>query len=157
MKKYPLGSALLAGAIALSVTGAMTAVPAQAQFGFGGIVYDPTNYASNVLQAARALQPINNQIQQIQNQATSLINEAKNLASLPVSTLSTLQQQVNQTRQLLSEAQRITNDVQSIQQAFEGRYKGSAHTGNHAQLAANAHAAWGDRRERTHVGAGKGE
>src|SRR3546814_17242889 len=115
----------------------MTAVPAQAQFGFGGIVYDPTNYASNVLQAARALQQISNQIQQIQNQATSLINEAKNLASLPVSTLSTLQQQVNQTRQLLSEAQRIAYEVQSIQQAFEGRYKGSALTGHHAQIVDN--------------------
>ncbi|HKX77539.1 MAG TPA: P-type conjugative transfer protein TrbJ [Novosphingobium sp.] len=144
MKKYPLRCALLAGAITLSVTGTMTAVPAQAQFGFGGIVYDPTNYASNVLQAARALQQINNQIQQIQNQATSLINEAKNLASLPVSTLSTLQNQVNQTRQLLSEAQRIAYDVQSIQQAFEGRYKGSALTGDHAQMVANANARWED-------------
>jgi type IV secretion system protein TrbJ len=144
MKKYPLRRALLAGAIALSVTGTMTAVPAQAQFGFGGIVYDPTNYASNVLQAARALQQINNQIQQIQNQATSLINEAKNLASLPVSTLSTLQNQVNQTRQLLSEAQRIAYDVQSIQQAFDGRYKGAALTGDHAQMVANANARWED-------------
>lgn len=144
MKKYPLRRALLAGAIALSVSCAMTAVPAQAQFGFGGIVYDPTNYASNVLQAARALQQINNQIQQIQNQATSLINEAKNLASLPVSALSTLQNQVNQTRQLLSEAQRIAYDVQSIQEAFEGRYKGSALTGDHAQMVANANARWED-------------
>ena len=144
MKKYPLRRALLAGAMVLSVTGTMTAVPAQAQFGFGGIVYDPTNYASNVLQAARALQQINNQIQQIQNQATSLINEAKNLASLPVSTLSTLQQQVDQTRQLLSEAQRIAYDVQSIQQAFEGRYKGNALTGDHAQMVANANARWED-------------
>lgn len=144
MKKYPLRRALLAGAIALSVTGTMTVVPAQAQFGFGGIVYDPTNYASNVLQAARALQQINNQIAQIQNQATSLINEAKNLASLPVSTLSTLQNQVDQTRQLLSGAQRIAYDVQSIQQAFEGRYRGSALTGDHAQMVANANARWED-------------
>ncbi|OUC56140.1 P-type conjugative transfer protein TrbJ [Sphingobium sp. GW456-12-10-14-TSB1] len=144
MKKYPLRRALLAGAIALSVTGTMTAIPAQAQFGFGGIVYDPTNYASNVLQAARALQQINNQIQQIQQAATSLINEAKNLASLPVSTLSTLQNQVNQTRQLLSEAQRIAYDVQSIQQAFDGRYKGAALTGDHARMVANANARWED-------------
>jgi P-type conjugative transfer protein TrbJ len=144
MKKYPLRRALLAGAMALSVTGTMTAVPAQAQFGFGGIVYDPTNYASNVLQAARALQQINNQIQQIQQAATSLINEAKNLASLPVSTLSTLQNQVNQTRQLLSEAQRIAYDVQSIQQAFDGRYKGAALTGDHARMVANANARWED-------------
>ncbi|MCP3055733.1 P-type conjugative transfer protein TrbJ, partial [Aurantimonas sp. LRZ36] len=31
------------------------------------IVYDPTNYAQNVLQAARALEQINNQITSLQN------------------------------------------------------------------------------------------
>lgn len=145
MKKTIVRRILMVTTIATSLaTGTMIAAPAQAQFGFGGIVYDPTNYASNVLQAARALQQINNQIAQIQNQATSLINEARNLASLPVSTLSTLQQQVNQTRQLLSQAQRIAYDVQSIQQAFEGRYKGAALTGDHAQMVVNANARWED-------------
>lgn len=145
MKTSRFRRAMMAAAITTAL-GAITmaAAPAQAQFGFGGIVYDPTNYAQNVLTAARSLQQINNQIQQIQNQATSLINEAKNLASLPVSTLSTLQQQVNQTRQLLSQAQRIAYDVQSIQQAFDGRYKGSALTGDHAQMVANANARWED-------------
>src|SRR3546814_15495944 len=79
---------------------------------FGGIVYDPSNYAQNVLTAARSLQAVNNQIRQIENQAQSLINQAKNLTSLPVSTLSTLQQQVQQTRQLLGSAQRIAYNVQ---------------------------------------------
>ena len=145
MKKTIVRRILMVTTIATSLaTGTMIAAPAQAQFGFGGIVYDPTNYASNVLQAARALQQINNQIAQIQNQATSLINEARNLASLPVLTLSTLQQQVNQTRQLLSQAQRIAYDVQSIQQAFEGRYKGAALTGDHAQMVVNANARWED-------------
>lgn len=145
MKNSIFRRAMMATAIATSfVTGTMIAPPAQAQFGFGGIVYDPTNYASNVLQAARALQQINNQIAQIQNQATSLINEARNLARLPVSTLSTLQRQVDQTRQLLSQAQRIAYDVQSIQQAFDGRYKGAALTGDHARMVANANARWED-------------
>lgn len=145
MKNPIFRRAMMATAIATSLAaGTIIATPAQAQFGFGGIVYDPTNYASNVLQAARALQQINNQIAQIQNQATSLINEARNLASLPVSTLSTLQQQVNQTQQLLGQAQRIAYDVQSIQQAFEGRYKGTALAGDHAQMVANANARWED-------------
>ncbi|RSU78981.1 P-type conjugative transfer protein TrbJ [Sphingomonas sp. S-NIH.Pt3_0716] len=138
LRRFMVAAALATGLAA----GTMIAAPAHAQF--GGIVYDPTNYASNVLQASRALQQINNQITQIQNQATSLINEAKNLASLPVSTLSTLQSQVDQTRQLLSEAQRIAYDVQSIQGAFEGRYKGRALTGDHAQMVANANARWED-------------
>lgn len=140
-----LRRAIMAGAFASTIlSGIAVTTPAQAQFGFGGIVYDPTNYAQNVLTAARSLQQINNQIQQIQNQATSLINEAKNLASLPVSTLSTLQAQVNQTRQLLSQAQRIAYDVQSIQSAFTARYSGTALRGNAAQMVANANERWED-------------
>ncbi|GLI98025.1 P-type conjugative transfer protein TrbJ [Sphingobium sp. BS19] len=108
------------------------------------VVYDPTNYASNVLQAARALQQINNQIQQIQNQASSLLNEAKNLASLPLSTLSTLQDQVQQTRRLLGSAQRIAYDVQDIQNVFASRYTGAGLRGDAAQMVANADARWED-------------
>ena len=114
------------------------------QFGFCVIVYDPTNYAQNVLTAARSLQQINNQIQQIQQQATSLINEAKNLASLPFSQLQQLQQQVQRTQQFLGQAQRIAYDVQNIQQAFTSRYTGSALTGTQAQMVANANARWQD-------------
>jgi len=130
--------------VSMIMLGATVTAPAQAQFGFGGIVYDPTNYASNVLQAARALEQINNQIRQIQNQATSLVNEARNLASLPFSSLSTLQAQMQQTRRLLGEAQRIAYDVQDIQSAFTARYKGSALTGDAGQMVANANARWED-------------
>ena len=61
----------------------MLATQAHAQFGFGRIVYDPTNYAQNLLTAARTLEQINHQITSLQNEATMLINQAKNLASLP--------------------------------------------------------------------------
>ena len=143
MTGFPLRRAILAGVLASAAVVPMIApMPAYAQF--GGIVYDPTNYAQNVLTAARSLQQINNQIQQIQQQATSLINEARNLASLPLSTVSTLQRQIQQTQQLLGQAQRIAYDVQDIQQAFNGRYKGAALTGNHAQMVANANARWED-------------
>ncbi|MCC4232642.1 P-type conjugative transfer protein TrbJ [Sphingobium soli] len=136
---------LLAGALTLCTLGiAVLPAPAFAQFGLGGIVYDPTNYAQNVLTAARTLEQINNQIRQIQNQAQSLINEGKNLASLPVSTLSTLQSQVNQTRQLLSQAQRIAYSVQDIQQAFTQRYNGANLTASQGQMVANANARWQD-------------
>nr|MBA4770810.1 P-type conjugative transfer protein TrbJ [Sphingobium sp.] len=66
MKPNILRRAVVAGAIATSsIIGITAAAPAHAQF--GGIVYDPTNYAQNVLTAARSLQQVNNQIQQIQN------------------------------------------------------------------------------------------
>jgi P-type conjugative transfer protein TrbJ len=143
MKPSILRRAVLAGAIATSSMIAVTvATPAHAQF--GGIVYDPTNYAQNVLTAARSLQQINNQIQQIQQQATSLINEARNLTALPFSSLQQLQQQVQRTQQLLGEAQRIAYDVQNVQQTFSNRYKGAALTGSHAQMVANANARWED-------------
>ena len=143
MRLPPIRRAFVAGLLATTAIAPMLA-PAPAYAQFGGIVYDPTNYAQNVLTAARSLQQINNQIQQIQNQATSLINEARNLASLPFSSLQQLQQQVQRTQQLLGEAQRIAYDVQDIQQAFNGRYKGSALTGDHAQMVANANARWED-------------
>ncbi|WP_298195222.1 P-type conjugative transfer protein TrbJ [Novosphingobium sp.] len=143
MKQCSLRRALLAGVIILSVAaGPVLTTPAQAQF--GGIVYDPSNYAQNVLTAARSLEQINNQIRQIENQATSLINEAKNLTSLPISTLSTLQAQVQQTRQLLGQAQRIAYNVQDIQSAFTSRYSGANLSASQAQMVANAEDRWKD-------------
>ena len=70
------------------------------------IVFDPSNYAQNVLTAARALQQINNQIVSLQNQAQMLINQAKNLATLPFSSLLQLEQSIQRTQQLLAQAQR---------------------------------------------------
>ncbi|MBV8743946.1 MAG: P-type conjugative transfer protein TrbJ, partial [Xanthobacteraceae bacterium] len=64
------------------------------------VVFDPNNYAQNVLTAARTLQQINNQIVSLQNQAQMLINQAKNLATLPFSSLLQLEQSVLRTQQL---------------------------------------------------------
>ncbi len=137
-----LRRSLIAGIAVLGLTAVST--PASAQFGFGGIVYDPTNYAQNVLTAARTLQQINNQIQQIQQQATSLINEARNLASLPFSSLNELQAQIQQTRQLLNEAQRIAYDVKTIEDAFTQRYRDVDMSASDATLIANARERWKD-------------
>lgn len=145
MKKPMMRRLLSAGAMIVAATGAIAVTSsAQAQFGLGGIVYDPSNYAQNVMTAARSLQQINNQIRQIQNQAMSLTNEARNLASLPVSTLSTLQAQVEQTRSLLSQAQRIAYNVKDIQSAFTTRYSGANLTASQSDMVANANARWQD-------------
>ena len=90
MKKAPIRLALMAS-IASMVTLA-SVQPASAI-----IVYDPSNYAQNVLTAARTLEQINNQIRQLQNQATSLMNEAKNLAHLPLDVLQPLQDHTGRT------------------------------------------------------------
>jgi P-type conjugative transfer protein TrbJ len=86
------------------------------------IVFDPSNYAQNVMTAANTLQQINNQILSLQNEATMIMNQARNLASLPYSSLQTIQQSIAQTQQLLHQAQRIAYDVQQIDQAFSTHY-----------------------------------
>src|SRR5712664_36596 len=104
------------GAVALAVT--FTVLPSLAQV----VVFDPNNYAQNVLTAARELQQINNQITSLQNQAQMLINQAKNLANLPFSSLQQLQSSIQRTQQLLTQAQRIAYDIQQIDRAFSTTY-----------------------------------
>ena len=133
-RAVPLAAALLLPSIALAP---MLATPAHAI-----IVYDPTNYAQNVLQAARALQQINNQITSLQNQATMLINQARNLASLPYSSLQQLQQSVQRTQQLLSQAQGIAYNVQNIDQAFRTTYGNASMTASEQQLVSQARERW---------------
>jgi type IV secretion system protein TrbJ len=107
------------------------------------IVYDPSNYAQNVLQAARALQQINNQITSLQNQSQMLLNQAKNLAGLPYSSLQTVSQSLARTQQLLNEAQRLGYDVNQIDQAFQRLYpQGYTGASSSQQLVSDAKERW---------------
>lgn len=130
-----LAALLLATPVSLSP---FVAEPAQAW----RIVYDPSNYAQNVIQAARALEQINNQITSLQNQAQMLINQARNLASLPQSALAQLQQSVDRTRQLLSDAQRIAYDVAEIDRAFAESYGAASVTASDQTLIDGARERW---------------
>jgi type IV secretion system protein TrbJ len=107
------------------------------------LVYDPSNYAQNVLQATRALQQINNQITILQNQTRMLLNQAKNLASLPYSSLQTIEQSLARTQQLLGQAQRLAYDVNQIDQAFQRHYPQSySGSTSSQQLVGDAQARW---------------
>lgn len=138
-----VGASALALALAVPVAlSPMLASPAHAQFGFGRIVYDPSNYAQNVLTAARTLEQINNQITSLQNEAQMLINQARNLASLPHSSLQQLQQSVQRTQQLLGQAQNIAFEVGQIDQAFQQQYGNVSLSATDAQLVADARSRW---------------
>jgi P-type conjugative transfer protein TrbJ len=142
---YPkfVGASALALALAVPVAlSPMLASPAHAQFGFGRIVYDPSNYAQNLLTAARTLEQINNQITSLQNEAQMLINQARNLASLPYSSLQQLQQNVQRTQQLLGQAQNIAFEVGQIDQAFQSQYGNVSLSTTDAQLVADARSRW---------------
>src|ERR1700736_5306649 len=115
-----------------------TASPCSAQV----IVFDPNNYAQNVLRAARELQHINNQITSLQNQAQMLINQAKNLANLPFSSLQQLQSSIQRTQQLLSQAQRIAYDVGQINNAFSTTYAPASASLSNQTLISNAQSRW---------------
>src|SRR3984893_17794614 len=97
---------------------AFATVPAVGQM----VVYDPSNYAQNVLQAARALQQINNQVTSLQNQTRMLLNQARNLTNLPYTSLQAIDQSIQRTQQLLNQAQRLAYDVNQIDQAFQHSY-----------------------------------
>jgi len=106
------------------------------------VVYDPANYAQNILTAARALQQINNQITQLQNEAQSLINQARNLTAQPLSVLAQLQQANTTTRTLLGQAQAIAYDVGKIDAAFSSIYGTGSLGASDATLISNAQTRW---------------
>ncbi|YBV94006.1 P-type conjugative transfer protein TrbJ (plasmid) [Phyllobacteriaceae bacterium JZ32] len=137
--RHPRAALFAASFLTLSgPTSLVLAPPASAAW----IVYDPTNYAQNLLSAARALEQINNQITSLQNEAQMLINQARNLASLPYSSLQQIQQSVQRTQQLLSQAQNISFDVGQIDRAFQSKYANVSLSATDAQLIADAKERW---------------
>lgn len=97
----------------LGLAAMMPAAPAEAL-----VVFDPSNYAQNLLTAARTLQSINNQIRSLQNEASMLTNMAKNLKRIDFPEL----QQINQTLQkidrLMGQAQGIDFHVDELDAQF---------------------------------------
>jgi P-type conjugative transfer protein TrbJ len=106
------------------------------------IVYDPTNYAQNVLTAARALQQIENQVTALANQAQMLANQAKNLQNLKTTTQPQIQSQAQNTQSLLSSVQMLALDVQRIEAAFSGTYGAVPSGSTNTTLSANAQTRW---------------
>jgi type IV secretion system protein TrbJ len=134
MKTYRIGRCLFA----MAIVAAVSVRPATAQL----VVYDPANYAQNLLTAAHTLQQINNQVSSLQNQTQMLLNQAKNLANLPTSILQQLQSNLQRTQTLLTQAQNITFDINKIQQAFATTYGSPAANSSNAALTAAAQTRW---------------
>jgi P-type conjugative transfer protein TrbJ len=126
----------------LATTAAATIAMATIPLASALTVFDPSNYAQNVLQAARSLEQINQQIVSLQNEAQMLINQARNLASLPQSSLGQIQQSIQRTQQLLREAQRIAHDVGQIDRAFSTTYGPASTTATDQALIDGARDRW---------------
>lgn len=96
--------------------------PAQALFGAGDVVFDPTNYSQNLLQAVRALEQINHQIKGLQNQVLMLQNMAKNLERLDYSSVGSIESALRSINLLMGNAQGIAFQVDATEQEFARLY-----------------------------------
>ncbi|MGE0183977.1 MAG: P-type conjugative transfer protein TrbJ [Parvularculaceae bacterium] len=109
---------------------------------FGGIVYDPTNYAQNLLTATRTLTMINNQVKQLTNEAQMLVNEAKELANLPYSARVQLNQRLLQIETLIKTANGLAYDVVSIDASFRALFPEDYSSFTNAAMASDARVHW---------------
>lgn len=133
MKQMMLTTLLM---VALGMT---VSVPAAAQMA----VFDPANFQQNVLTAARTLEQVNQQVQQLQNEAQMLLNQARNLQPLDLDALNRLRAALARTQQLLDEAKGLGFEVTQAQREFARlypeRYDAAASRG---QLGADAAERW---------------
>ncbi len=106
-------------------------------------VFDPTNYAQNILQATRALQTVNNQIQQLQHEAQMLQNMATNLKTFNVSSLLKINADLAAINQLMAQAKGIAFTISQTQAALKAQFPGSySLTVTTNVLAADAQVRW---------------
>ncbi|AXE63583.1 P-type conjugative transfer protein TrbJ [Hyphomonas sp. CACIAM 19H1] len=118
--KRPLAALALCAAplLALPLT-ALLAPPAEAQV----TVYDPANHAQNILQAVRALQELEGQLQQLAHEIEMLENMARNLETLPVSVAeSIIGQRIIRIEEVLRRARGIGYSVDSIERDYQAAY-----------------------------------
>jgi type IV secretion system protein TrbJ len=111
-RTFEIPTALVrAAAMAAAAILSLPAPQARAQLA----VHDPANYAQNLLQAARALE-------QLQNQLQSLQNEARHLAPLGLQAAGALNEDLARLNALLAQASRVARDVDTLRGQFGREY-----------------------------------
>jgi P-type conjugative transfer protein TrbJ len=88
-------------------------------------VLDTTNYAQNLLQAARALEQINNQISSLQNEAAMLRNMGKNLERIDFPELERVRSAMQRIDRLMGEARGIDFNVHRLDERFSAMFPGA--------------------------------
>lgn len=83
-------------------------------------VYDPANHAENILQAARALQQLDNQVRQLTHEIDMIAKMARDLESLPVETANAvIRDRINRIEDLIRRAEGIGADVAAVDRDFD--------------------------------------
>lgn len=115
----PLAAIVLgAGTCVAIATGVTLPLPASAQLA----VFDPSNYAQNILTASRTLQQVNQQIQQLQNEAQMLVSMSRNLQRIDFPQLGELRSRLSEINRLMDRAQAINFSVSRIDAQFEALF-----------------------------------
>lgn len=112
-------NAAIAGVGALML---LTTQPADALFGVGDVVIDPTNLVQNVNTAVNTLEQINNQIRQLQNEAQMLIDSAENLQRLDHNSINDLRAILKRIDDLMREGDEITYEVAESERRYEENF-----------------------------------
>lgn len=114
-RKHVIAAALALGAGGSLAIGLISsATPAHAQL----TVFDPNNYAQNILTAARTLQQVNQQIQQLQNEAQMLVNMGKNLSRVDFPQLEAIKSRLAEIDRLMGRAANIDFKVDELDEKF---------------------------------------
>jgi P-type conjugative transfer protein TrbJ len=129
MKRIIYAATITVCAVAISTAGFVA--PAASA---GILVFDPTNYAKNLLTAERALQQVNNQIRSLQNEATMLTNEAKNLTTFNFPELQQLTSTLQQINTLMGQAQNISFHVGDLSAQFTRLFPGEGGAASSSSL-----------------------
>lgn len=86
-------------------------------------VYDPANHAQNVLQAARALQELDNQLRQLAHELDMIEKMARNLESLPVNVAhAILRDRIARIEALMREVEGIGYQTEEIGRGYDALY-----------------------------------
>tara|TARA_R110002050_G_scaffold181221_1_gene314746 strand:+ start:23 stop:736 length:714 start_codon:yes stop_codon:yes gene_type:complete len=110
-------------ALAAILLSGLMAPPASAQLFGGGIVYDPSNHAENILQAARALQQIDNQVRQLTHEIDMIEKMARDLETLPVEVArGIIADRIRRIEELMRDADGIGYGVEAVERDYEDLY-----------------------------------
>lgn len=112
MKHKTLKTALLAASVMSTVW--LTALPARAL-----VVFDPWNYGQNIMTAARSLEEVNNQIQQLTHEVEMISRMDLNLKELGSTVAPELQASMGQIKDLLKQADGIALSVSETDAAMQ--------------------------------------
>jgi P-type conjugative transfer protein TrbJ len=88
-------------------------------------VFDPTNYAQNLLQAARALEQINNQVRSLQNEATMIRSMEKNLQRIDFPEVGRMTTTLQKIDQLMGQARGIDFNVDQLDAKLKAMFPGN--------------------------------